>query len=100
MGQKHERNLSCLRLEFGSKGEDILVTYIVHADDHIDVIVLLYNLAGLSRGCYPYEFRWITQIKIYVFLVDLGLDLSVLFKYKSVIVTADHQDLPDSELDK
>ena len=92
MRQEHEREASAFFLEVRGKSEDVVVSCIVHAYDHIDTDSSLKHFAGFSRSLRPQECRRSTQVKIDILFVDTGFNLSVLFKDERVIVAADHQD--------
>ena len=81
-------------------GENLLVTYIIHAHDHVDTDNSIQHFTSLRRCLHPHKLGRITDIKVNILTVYLGLYLSVLFEDKGVIVAADHQDFPDTELDK
>ena len=49
MRKKDERYPAALLLESGSKCEYSCITCIIHADNHIYVIVFLYDVIGLFR---------------------------------------------------
>ena len=96
MGEKHERKIRSLSLDFSSQRKYLLVGDVIHTHHHIDTDHSVKEFPCFCRSLHPYEFRWITQVKINVFPVNLSFDLSVFFENERVIMTADHEDLSDS----
>ena len=97
VGQEHKRQTSSFFLQLRSQGEDIIVSAVVHADDHVYSDSGLKHFTRLRRGLDPYECRGSTEVKVDIFLIDLGLDLTVFFKDERIVVAAYHEDPSDTE---
>ena len=100
MGQKDKRYRTRLFFEFCCKAEYILVSCIIHADDHVNVIICGDDAFSVGRSGSPDKAWGIAEIEVDIFPVYLRLDLTVFFEYKCVVVAAYHQNLPDPEFDQ
>ena len=100
MGQKDKRYRTRLFLEFCCKAEYILVSCIIHAYDHVNVIICGNDAFSVGRGGSPDKAWGIAEIEVDIFPVNLGLDLTVFFEYECIVVAAYHQNLPDPEFDQ
>ena len=100
MYQQDERYGNGFLLELCGKTEYLLVIVVVHAHDHVNFIgrpaVRLEICPGFRRGSLPDKCRRGTQVQFPVFLDYLSFDPSVLLEGESIVVAADHQNLPDS----
>ena len=97
MHQQDERNLFAFGLEFRCEREDILVNFIVHADNHVNASVILQSLPCYRSRLYPYECRRIRHVQTDIFLIYLRFYMPVFFHDESVIIAANHQYPVDSE---
>ncbi len=100
MRQKHKRSPVAFRLEVRSQGENVLVTRIVHADNHVYVIMLAYRGTGFGRCLHPHELRRAAEIQVDIFMIYLCLNLPVLLKDECIVIAAYHQDFPYTELNQ
>ena len=100
MHQKHERDVLAGFLDFGSKGEDVLVDIIVHADDDVDIRFALQHKSCSGCGLGPDECRRVGHVQSDIFLVNLRFNLSVLLHDECVIIAAYHQYSLDPEFNK
>ena len=103
MGQQDERDVlalrvvGCSRFQLFREIEYFPVLVIVHADDHVYVVMVgVQDLFRFGRRGHPHELRRIAQVKFYVFLVYLRLYLPVFFEDECIIIAAYHQDFPHS----
>ena len=101
LGIVHEhdkRGIVRIGLQFGCQGENTFILLVVHADDHVDAVVIPQDLTGTVRRFRPDKPGRIAQVQVDVFPGDGGLDLAVFVQDESIVVAADHQDLADSEM--
>ena len=100
MRKKHKRKTATFLLQIRSQIEHLLVTDVVHTYDHIDTHSRLQHLTCLRRRLHPDEFRRGAEVQVDIFLIDLCLNLTVLFKDKGIVVAAYHQDSPYAKAHK
>ena len=97
MSQQNKRKTRSFTLDIRSERKNLIISYVIHAYDHIDANSCLKHFAGLCRSLYPDKLRRRTEIEVNIFLIYLSLDLPVLFEDECIIITADHEDTPHSE---
>src|SRR5512133_3767081 len=90
MSENNNRYFRIFFLDLTCKGKCVNITYAKHLNNQVDPVI--FKDSHRLPGCISMDKnRWITEVQRYIFIEDLLINASVLFKHKEIIAAANNQ---------
>ena len=97
-GQQHDRDMPVALLDDLGEVEHVGFAHVVHREDEVEPIVLAEQVERLGRRADAQQRRRVGHVQVDVLLVDLLLDMAVLFQNVPVVAATYQQNLADAVL--
>ena len=95
-GQQHYGYLRVALLDDTREGKHIGLTHVVHRQNEVETTLRLQTLQRLGSRADARQRGRVAHIEVHILLIDLGLDVTVLFENIAVVAATYKQDLMDS----
>ena len=94
--QQHHGHLRVALLDDAREGKHIGLAHVVHRQNEVETTLRLQTLQRLGSRADARQRGRVAHIEVHILLVDLRLDVAVLFENIAVVAATYEQDLVDS----
>ena len=95
-GQQHHRHLRIALLDDAREGKHIGLTHVVHRQNEVESTLRFEAFERFGGRTDTRQRGGITHIEVHILLIDLRLDVAVLFEDIAVVAATNEQDFVDS----
>ena len=95
-GQQHHRHLRIALLDDAREGKHVGLTHVVHRQNEVETTLRLQSLQRLGSRADARQRGRVAHIEVHILLVDLSLDVAVLFENVAVVAATYEQNFVDS----